>query len=91
MCARFLWINILAVKCVTLDGQGIILDQDTVYAEHFANSDEGDIVYTEIVVCLTDCGVPDYIEENIPEVPKIPKASNGEVFPWDDVRYGPLT
>ena len=87
MCARFLWINILAVKCVTLDGQDIILDQDTVYAEHFAISDEDDIVDTEVVVCLVDCGVPDYIEENVPEVPKIPKATSGKVFPWYDVRY----
>ena len=89
MCARFLWINILAVKFATLDGQGVILDQDAVYAERFANYDEGDIVDTEVVVCLTDCGVPDYTEENVLEVPKIPKASNGEVFPWDDVRFGP--
>ena len=89
MWPRFLCINILAVKFVNLDGQDIILDQDTAYAEHFANYDEGDIVDTEVVVCLTDCGVPDYTEENVLEVPKIPKASNGEVFPWDDVRFGP--
>ena len=90
MCARFLWINILALKCMALDGQGIILDQDNAYADYFANYGEGDIVDTEVVVCLADCGVPDYIEESVPEVPKIPKATNGEVFPWDDVRYGPL-
>ena len=72
-----------------MDGQDVILDQDTVYAEQFANSDAGDIVDTEVVVCLTDCGVPDFIDENVLEMPKIPRSSNGEVFPWDDVRFGP--
>ena len=28
----------------------------------------------------------DFIDESVPDVPKIPKATNGEDFPWDDVR-----
>jgi len=33
-----------------------------------------------------DCGVPDYTVETIPEAPKTPKATNGEEFPWNEVR-----
>jgi len=33
-----------------------------------------------------DCGFPDYIDKTVPQMPKIPIATNGEVFPWDDVR-----
>ena len=39
------------------------------------------------VICLADCGFPDYIDKTVPEMPKIPIATNGEVFPWDDVRF----
>ena len=35
---------------------------------------------------VTDCGLPDLLEEEIVETPKIPIATNGEEFPWDDVR-----
>ena len=77
MCPSLLWINILAVQFVHLLCPDKTLDQNTVFT---------DINDPDDVVCLADCGVPDYPEHSVPEVPKIPKATNGEDFPWDDVR-----
>ena len=85
---RLLWITFTAVKFVTLTGQNEILDSNIVQTKNIPkyDNDKADIIVTDVVVCLTDCGLPDFIDESVPDVPKIPKATNGEDFPWHDVR-----
>ena len=96
MLARLQWINILTFICVI-----ILLDNDSdfllnVVATDMINhngprneplpraSKNGDSAPT--TRCVADCGIPVFIEETVPEKPKIPKATTGEDFPWDDIR-----
>ena len=86
MRARSLWSKVLAISRIALVCQlSHIPLKENLYVPYFG-VETSDTAATDAVACVTDCGVPNYTVETVPEAPKIPKATNGEEFPWNEVR-----